>query len=123
MQTTALVPTSQEALAQTRPGEANLLSFSLPEDLGKSYLDHNWTVNARTEVILSIIRNEDGKSKPKDVLAAAKYLDDLATKALLLEGVVGQRTLSREVTVDDVRYKEDITVMGMVSRGETNEQT
>ena len=117
-----LTPTSHEALAKTRPGEANLLSFCLPEDLGRSYLEHNWTTDARTKVILDIIHKEDGASKPKDILAAAKYLDDLATKALLMAGVVGQRTISREVTRDDVKYTEDVTVMGMVTRGDDNDE-
>lgn len=117
-----LAPTSQEALAKTCPGETTLLAFSLPEDLGRSYADHAWTVDARTQIILGIIRNEDGTSKPKDILAASQYLDTLATKALILAGLVGQRTVSREMVREDVRYKEDITVMNMVTRGEPDDK-
>lgn len=113
-----MVPSSKKALDATRPGEANLLSFFLPEDLGRSYKEHGWTTDARTQAILSIIRNEDGKSQARDILAASKYLDDLATKALLMDGVMGQRTVSREHICDEVTYKEDMTVMSMVPRGE-----
>lgn len=67
----------------------HLASMFLPETVGNAYLESEWTAERRTQILVQIAQNPE---KPKEQLAAIKYLDDLAEKILLMNGQIVKGT-------------------------------
>lgn len=116
--------TLSEALVKTDPnkGSATLLAFFMPEDLGSSYVEHEWSVSVRTKILVDIANGESQGVRPPDQLAAIAYLDKGSREALISTGQLVKGTVHRESEgADGVRITEDVEVMKMIepeSRGE-----
>lgn len=106
-------PSRNELAAVRSQGEQTLLSMFLPEAVGLSYKEHEWTVDARTKVLVGIATQESAGAKPNDAMAAIIYLDKLAREALLMAGHFRKDTFREEMQEGDVKYTHDVEVMKM----------
>lgn len=95
-------------------GEATLLGLFLPEQVGLSYAEHNWSASKRAEMLVSIATGEAKGVKPGDQLAAIAYLDKLAQDTLHAAGYFRKDTFRAETQDGDVKFTHDIEVMKMV---------